>query len=307
MISIIIPIKNNRIVSRLLEKLTTFPEPEKTEILIIDASQGKLKDIQNKFPQVKWLDYKASSLLSVAEQRNYGIKMAKGDVIVFIDADCIPTKNWLSEIVKPIRAENENITAGYIKSVRKYPRKWALDHEKVLSNKYVEEAATMNSAFKKSVFEKIGDYDKKFEYGGEDIDLCYRARKAGYKIRSQPKAIIYHDWDDISRNISRVYLYGRASYRFFKKHFRELGITPYTYGVIIFPLFLLFLPITYIFWFYPLILFIPFFRNYLQFKSIELAIEHIIFGLLNAVGFWVELLSDIPNLFLSYKTSGVKL
>lgn len=288
MISIIIPIKNHRIVSRLLSKLIQLQKPEKTEIIVVDASEGKLNDIRDKFSQVRWLEFKAATKMSVAEQRNYGIKKAEGDVIMFIDADCIPKKDWITELVRPIREENEDIVAGLIHSLRKYPRKWAVDHEIVKSQKYVKEAATMNSAFKKKVFDKIGFYDNRFEYGGEDIDICYRALKAGYKIRSQPTAVIDHDWDGIKRNISRIYLYGRANYRFFIKHFKELGINQYSYGIIVFPLFILFSPLTVIFPFYPLILIIPFIKKYLEIKSFELAFEHIIFGLLYGVGFIVD-------------------
>lgn len=274
--------------SRLLSKIEEYPVPEETEIIIVDASLGKLNDIKANFPKVRWLEYKALTKLSVAEQRNFGIKKAKGDIIVFIDADCVPTKKWLEELVRPIRSKNENIVAGLIKSVRKYPRKWEMDHKRVELNKYINATDSMNSAFKKKVFEKIGYYDNRFEYGSEDMDICYRAVAAGYKIRCQPSAIIYHDWDGIRRNILRIYLYGRANYRFFVKHISHLGINQYSYGIVIFPIFLLFFPLIIIFPYYPLLLIIPFIRNYKQNKSIELAFEHIIFGLLYGVGFIVD-------------------
>lgn len=62
---------------------------------------------------------KANKKYTYSEQRNLGLKKAEGEIIVFIDSDCIPTKNWLIELVKPIRGEEENIVVGFVKSIGK--------------------------------------------------------------------------------------------------------------------------------------------------------------------------------------------
>jgi hypothetical protein len=37
--------------------------------------------------------------------------------LAYIDSDCIPTRDWLFNLIKPIREEEEDIVAGRIKSV----------------------------------------------------------------------------------------------------------------------------------------------------------------------------------------------
>src|SRR3989344_1179313 len=45
---------------------------------------------------------------------------------------------------------------------------------------------------KREVFEKVGFFDEKYFLYLEDIDLCQRAKRAGFKITFEPKAIIWH-------------------------------------------------------------------------------------------------------------------
>ena len=54
MISIIIIVKNDRRIENTLKKLFKIPKPEKTEILVIDASEGNLDDVKNIFPSARF-------------------------------------------------------------------------------------------------------------------------------------------------------------------------------------------------------------------------------------------------------------
>src|SRR3989344_6308368 len=116
MISVVIIVKNDRRIEKCISKLNEISKPEKTELIVIDASEGRLDDIKEKFANVRWIYFhnKTNKKITIPEQRNLGIKSANGNIIVFIDADCIPEKNWLVNLVKPIKFEGENIVAGYI-------------------------------------------------------------------------------------------------------------------------------------------------------------------------------------------------
>lgn len=45
---------------------------------------------------------------------------------------------------------------------------------------------------KREVFEKVGFFDEKYFLYLEDMDFCVRAKKAGFKIMYEPKAVVWH-------------------------------------------------------------------------------------------------------------------
>lgn len=253
MISIIIIVKNDPRIEALLAKLATIKSPEQKEIIVVDASKGSLDEIRLKYPYVTWLDF--PPLLhkkTYAEQRNMGIKSAKGDIIVFIDADCIPDTDWLAHLISPIQKKGELIVSGACRPFGK-----SFIHKEEQYGKYREECETMNIAIAKEVFEKVGYFDEHLE-GCEDSDFCIRARRKGYKIRHTKDAIIYHDWGGIMKNVTRSYYGGRDRIRLYTKHINHLGVLNsnniYTAYYV---LYLVFLPLAFLFPWYVLILFIP--------------------------------------------------
>ncbi len=293
MISIIIPVKGHRIIDRLLTKLSEIPKPEDTEILVIDAAKGTLNDIKNKFPLVRWLYYKSNYKQSISEQRNFGLLKSKGDIIVFIDADCIPTNSWLLNLINPIRKDNESVTSGKIISMSKYPLKWKFDYELLKSTRYLLFIPTMNSAFLKRVFNQIGGFDNIFKYGGEDGDISIRLHEQGFKIRYVHNAEIYHDWGDINKNIKRIFLYGRANFVLIFKHKYKLFKYINLIEVSAFPIYLFFLPIT-LFWpLYLLFLIIPFFKGLIKSYSLTYALESVVYGLLMGSGFIFQFVNSL--------------
>lgn len=262
MISIIIIVKNDRRIEQLLVKLELLSKRKDIEVIVIDASNGTLDDIKKDFRKVSWNYYKSSKLntTTIPEQRNKGVQIAKGDIIVFIDSDCIPHKNWLQELLKPIQREKEAIVAGKVllsdnNSVH------ALEFEKNNNRKYLGEAPTMNLALKREVFDKVGLFDTNFQCG-EDVDFLWRAIRIGYKIRYAPKAIIYHDLGSNIKEIKRMYVYGTARVDLYKKHqYRKKYFWGGESCKILYPLFFILLPISFIYPYYLALIFFLILNN----------------------------------------------
>jgi GT2 family glycosyltransferase len=262
MISTIIIVKSDRRIENTLKKIVKIPKPEKTEILVIDASEGNLDDIKNIFPSVRWVYYhnKKSKKITIPEQRNLGLKKTQGDIITFIDADCVPDNNWLIELAKSINNEEKIIVAGSVKSIGGKTI-WDLEEERRNSKKYLDEAPTLNMAFKKEIIKKVGFFDEKFSCG-EDIDFTWRAIDLGYKIRYNKDAIIYHDWGNLKQEIKRAFGYGEARARLYKKHpGRWKNFFGYDMVTLIYPLYIIFLPLTFFWPYYPLFILIPIIKN----------------------------------------------
>jgi GT2 family glycosyltransferase len=291
MISIIIIVKNDRKIKILLDNLVNISLSEKVEIIVVDASKGNLDDIKQSQPNVKWLYYfdKDNKRFTYSDQRNLGIKNAKGDVIVFIDSDCIPTKNWLNELVKPIRGKGENIVAGYVKSIGKESIN-SIIWDKIQNKKYITECPSLNMSFKKEILKKIGYFSEYFNGGGEDIDFTWRAVKAGYSIYYNKNAILYHDWGNFKEEVKRTLRGGRTSVRLYKKHPEKWkNLISNNADVIIYPLYILFSPIILIWPYYLSILIVPFIRN-LTSKSLRRnSVKKIYLDLVRGGGVLLEL------------------
>jgi len=277
MISIIVIVKNDPGIETTISTLIEIPKPEKTEIIVVDASEGKLDYIRDKFPEVRWIDFIPKKKITIPEQRNVGVKSAKGNIIVFIDASCSPEKEWLENLIKPILQENESIVTGITNSTNEstfHDQSSELNKGK----KYLHEAATINLAVKKEIIEHIGIFDESFEYGS-DVDFTWRSIDAGYKIRYEQNAIVSHDWGSFLSELKRSYRYGRARTRLYEKHkHRWRNLFRYDIVTIIYPLFILFSPIT-LFWpYYPLLLIIPIFRNR-KYHPLQTTIDHLVYGI----------------------------
>lgn len=262
MISIIIINKNDAGIENTLEHLFKIPKPEKTEIIVVDASEGKLDYIRKKFPKVRWFNFKnkTNKKITIPEQRNYGIKKAKGEIIVFIDANCIPDKNWLNEITKPILKEKEFYVTGVVKS-KNANKIYDITWEKIKNIRYRNEAGSANTAFKKEIISKVGYFDETFDYGS-DVEFSWRVIDAGYKIRYIPKAVISHGWGTFKQQIKRAYFYGIARARLYKKYTNRIkNLFGYDFQILAYPLFILFLPLA-LFWpYYLLLIVIPLLKN----------------------------------------------
>jgi GT2 family glycosyltransferase len=262
MVSIIIVNKNDRGVETTLDLLIKQSVQIPSEILVVDASNGKLNDIRDRFLDVRWIEFesKTEKKITIPEQRNVGIKAAHGNIIVFIDASCKPSKNWLANLTRPILKSTESIVAGGTLSTGK-----KTFHDKVytmqLKQKYINQAPTINLAVKASVFTKVGYFDENLFYGS-DMDFTWRARTAGYKILNASEALVTHDWGNFKQEAKRAYRYGQAKTNLYRKH--ELGLKgflKYDFTILFYVGYVIGLPITIWFSLYPLLIIIPVIKN----------------------------------------------
>jgi glycosyltransferase involved in cell wall biosynthesis len=241
-------------------QLAAITEPG--EIVVVDASSGRLDHIRrNHRETVRWVDFQppANVQVSIPHQRNAGVREARGDVIVFTDAGCRPLPGWLERLVAPLRAE-ESVTAGVSQDLDGEIR-YELLRQRVGEPLYLRESPTLNLAFRRAAFDAVGGFDESFAYGS-DVDFSWRLNDIGYRIRCVPDAIVRHDYGIPRRQRHRAYVYGKARVRLYRKHkARRRHILRNDPVVVLYPVFLLGLPLTLVFPPYPLLLLIPAWRN----------------------------------------------
>ena len=122
-----------------------------------------------------------------AANRNSGARASLGDWLVFIDDDCLPSENWLSEI--------RNATAGcdVIEGKTVCPNKTNHALEDVVENLTGDLLWSCNLAISRSFFERIGGFDEDFLIaGGEDLEFARRLRTTKARIHFATGAIVYH-------------------------------------------------------------------------------------------------------------------
>ena len=267
MISIVIISKDETSLDDTLTSVTSQVEAlgDSAEIVVVDASDHRLDHIRLRHEvQVRWVQFDRPPGVNVTipHQRNAGVNEAKGEVVVFIDAACQPEPDWLTRLVVPL-LEDEYITAGLVLSPQGGTRQnWdRVVQEKTRGSDYIRDCGSANLAFRREVFDAVGGFDEGFAYGS-DIDFTWRATDAGYRIRSAPDAVIRHDWGTWRRQLRRHYLWGKARVRLYRKHRARLRhVIRHDFVVVAYPMFLLGLPLTLIFPFYPALLLIPAWRN----------------------------------------------
>jgi glycosyltransferase involved in cell wall biosynthesis len=251
---------------------------ELSEIVVVDASEGRLDDIRSRHElEVRWEQFHPPPgvAVSIPHQRNAGVRTAKGEIIVFTDAGCYPGPRWLAQLVAPLQ-QGEQVTAGVALSAQEsglYDRTARQAQE----SEYLTECSTINLAFHRDAYDAVGGFDEGFAYGS-DVDFIWRLTDVGYRIRSVPGAVIRHDWGTRYRQLRRSYVYGKARARLYRKHSaRRRHVLRNDPMVVIYPAFLLGLPLTLIFPLYPALLLIPAWRNRSD-GAVRVLVDHLAYG-----------------------------
>jgi GT2 family glycosyltransferase len=227
------------------------------EVIVVDNSRGDGADeiVQRDFPDVRYLA--AAGNLGFSRANNLGYRQATGDFILFLNPDTVANEAALAQGVRRLQAEPD-IGLLSVKLVqvdgtmdlacrRSIPTLWdgfcrasglaaAFPHTRLFAGynlTYLPEDGTydvgaINGAFmltRRAVLEQAGLFDEQFFMYGDDLDLCIRVARAGYRIVYDGRVQIVHlkglsvakDYDRMARAIFD------ANKRVFLKHFNPHG------------------------------------------------------------------------------------
>ena len=116
LVSIIIPTYNEeKIITKCLNSVLDQSYNYKEIIIINDGSTDNTQSTINRnFPQIKLYSIKHSG---PGNARNYGGSVARGEILAFVDADMVLSKNYIENLINPIikkQADGTYSTAEYI-------------------------------------------------------------------------------------------------------------------------------------------------------------------------------------------------
>lgn len=219
LVSLIIPTKNGyKFLKKCIESILTKTDYPSFEIIIIDNGSDE-SDIKNYFEVIR--KYKNIKIITDPSPFNYSqlnnraVKYATGEIIGLINNDVeVISSSWLNEMVsyavqtdvgavgaKLLYPNNTIQHAGVITGiggVAGHPYKHFTNKNQgyfsravVVQNLSAVTAACL--VMKKDLFLSIGGLNEKYlKVAFNDIDICLRLRKRGYKILWTPFAELYH-------------------------------------------------------------------------------------------------------------------
>ncbi|MBA4239934.1 MAG: glycosyl transferase family 2 [Sphingobacteriaceae bacterium] len=223
------------------------------EVFVVDNNSvdGSVTLIQEKFPQVNLIVNKTNTGFSVAN--NQALKIANGEYVLLLNPDTVVQEDTFSKILAFMDVHPEAGGLGVKmldgqgnfapESKRGLPtpevafykmfgfarffpksKRFGKYHLSYLSENELSEIDVMSGAFmliRKTVLDKIGFLDETFFMYGEDIDLSYRIKKAGYKNYYFPDTqIIHYKGESTKRSsLNYVVIFYKAMAIFSNKHF----------------------------------------------------------------------------------------
>jgi glycosyltransferase involved in cell wall biosynthesis len=223
-LSIIIPAYNSeRTISACIESIQNLDfDMERFEVIVVDNnSTDSTHSIIEKYAVTVINEKKQGA----AAARNCGVRHAKGDILCFIDADCMAEKDWLARIDQHFNDYKTSALVGFCIHEGKtladelYVHEYNLDWEQrfFLDNK-VFALTGANCAVRKDVFMSAGGFDESF-LALEDIDLGLSLALNGYIIKRDKTIQVVHKYNDtLETRLKKTVDYGYFEYKVYTKN-----------------------------------------------------------------------------------------
>lgn len=191
-ISVIIPNLNSPIINEVLQALHQ-QQPLPYELIVVgrdDAVRITTNDL------VHFIETPVP--VSAAVARNIGAQQAHGDILWFLDADCLAYPQCLAYHLQA-HQRGEVVVGGSITFDN--TQYWHLcDNLAVFAPFLVTRPAgerpylpSLNLSIRRELFCQLGGFDERFPgASGEDTDLSFRIRQRGYRLFFEPAAVVNH-------------------------------------------------------------------------------------------------------------------
>lgn len=203
-VSVIIPAKTTaEVLVRCLDSVAvqTYPSTLTQTIVCHTAMADVVASIADRFPTVLFVESPRSG---PAAARNHGVGLSDGEIIAFLDVDCIADRNWLARGVESLQSAPKRIGAigGKVRVtyaipdhpslLERYSRIMDFDQKFFIEDLYFSVTANMMTF--RSVWNEIGGFDEESfpGYGSEDHDWGLRLTCGAFKTMYVPQMLTEH-------------------------------------------------------------------------------------------------------------------
>ncbi len=138
-----------------------------------------------------------------ASARNRGVQHARGEIVLFTDADCEPSVEWIAQMVAPLgdpqvvgvkgayRTRQRALVARFVQL--EYEHKYA----RLRRRPEIDFVDTYAAAYWRAILVESGGFDTTFPVPSvEDQELSFRLARKGYRLVFAPQAVVYHRHDE---------------------------------------------------------------------------------------------------------------
>ncbi len=222
-----------------------------SEVIVVDnnSSDETAKTVEQLYPQVNLIQNKKNS--GYAKGNNQGIEESRGEYILLLNPDTQVLEDSLSLMYR-FMEENPNTGALGPKllnpdktvqpSCREFPTfstliwefsglsrlfpkspifgRWRMGYFDFDRQRETDQPMASCLMLRRAALEDVGIFDEDFAMFFNDVDLCYRIKKGGWKIYFYPEARVVHHKGGSTRKAKArmIWLSHWAFYKFFKKH-----------------------------------------------------------------------------------------
>ena len=200
------------------------------EVVLVDnaSSDGTVDYVRGRHPAVRIVAL--SQNRGFAGGNNAGVADARAPVVAFLNNDTIADPGWLQALVAGLDQPSgfalvtsrivymhdpqiiDSAGDGFLRAGGAFKRLHGMPSTTATEPLEVFGMCGAACLMAKSVFHELGGFDEDFFASHEDVDLSYRARLRGYRVRYVPDAIVrHHGSATLGRQSARAVYYGQRN------------------------------------------------------------------------------------------------
>jgi cellulose synthase/poly-beta-1,6-N-acetylglucosamine synthase-like glycosyltransferase len=231
-ISVVIPVRDAaHVLPGQLAALAAQAVDEPWEVLIADnGSTDELADVvadwKDRLPGLRVVD--ASDRPGASHARNVGARAARGDRILFCDADDEVGAGWIRALGTALR---DHVAVGGVQDHRRFNPPGRIrpgtgyTEELIRPHGFAPITVGSNCGFRAEVLAEVGGYDETFLVG-EDAELAYRLQERGYDLTFVPEAVCHYRERPTTWSLAKQrFIWGREDPHLYQR-FARAGMPP---------------------------------------------------------------------------------